>query len=87
MDIEADLLVIGGGMAGLVAGTVAAESGLNTILVRKGQKVSEGQPLFVVEAMKMENQVNSPASGSVKAVNGAAGDQVDTISPIIELEL
>jgi biotin carboxyl carrier protein len=57
------------------------------ILVQKGQKVSEGQPLFVVEAMKMENQVNSPASGSVKAINGAAGDQVDTISPIIELEI
>ena len=57
------------------------------ILVQKGEKVSEAQPLFVVEAMKMENQVNSPATGSVKAVNGAAGDQVDTISPIIELEL
>ncbi|MHA2395888.1 MAG: anaerobic glycerol-3-phosphate dehydrogenase subunit GlpB [Candidatus Thorarchaeota archaeon] len=40
MDIECDLLVIGGGMAGLVAGTVAAEAGLSTILLRKGQSAT-----------------------------------------------
>ncbi|TET12042.1 MAG: anaerobic glycerol-3-phosphate dehydrogenase subunit B [Candidatus Thorarchaeota archaeon] len=40
MDIEADLLVIGGGMAGLVAGIVAAEGGLETVLVRKGQSAT-----------------------------------------------
>lgn len=40
MDLEADLVVIGGGMAGLVAGTIAAESGINTILVRKGQSAT-----------------------------------------------
>ena len=40
MDLEADLLVIGGGMAGLVAGTVAAESGLKTIVLRKGQSAT-----------------------------------------------
>jgi biotin carboxyl carrier protein len=41
----------------------------------------------IVEAMKMENQVNSRAKGKVKAVNFSSGDQVDTESPIIELEL
>ena len=40
MDITTDLLVIGGGMAGLVAGTVAAESGLTTVLIRKGQSAT-----------------------------------------------
>ncbi|MHA2352229.1 MAG: FAD-binding protein, partial [Candidatus Thorarchaeota archaeon] len=40
MDIECDLLVIGGGMAGLVAGTVAAEAGLSTILLRRGQSAT-----------------------------------------------
>lgn len=57
------------------------------VLVKKGDTVSERQPLAVVEAMKMENQINSPASGRVKAVHFAAGDQVNTTSPIIELEL
>jgi glycerol-3-phosphate dehydrogenase subunit B len=36
MDIETDLVVIGGGMAGLVAGSVAAEAGLDVVLLRKG---------------------------------------------------
>ena len=40
MDLETDLLVIGGGMAGLVAGTVAVESGLKTVLLRKGQSAT-----------------------------------------------
>ncbi len=37
MDIDADVLVIGGGMAGLVAGITAAEQGVETLVVRKGQ--------------------------------------------------
>ncbi|MFW9844045.1 MAG: anaerobic glycerol-3-phosphate dehydrogenase subunit GlpB, partial [Candidatus Thorarchaeota archaeon] len=40
MDIKSDLVVIGGGMAGLVAGTIAAEAGLNTVLLRKGQSAT-----------------------------------------------
>ncbi len=37
MDLEPDVLVIGGGMAGLVAGTVAAQDGLDVLLIRRGQ--------------------------------------------------
>jgi len=40
MDIEADFVVIGGGMAGLVAGTIAAEAGLNVVVIRKGQSAT-----------------------------------------------
>jgi len=40
MDIEADLVVIGAGMAGLVAGIIAAEAGLDTVLLRKGQSAT-----------------------------------------------
>jgi len=40
MNISADLLVIGGGMAGLVAGTIATEHGLETVLLRKGQSAT-----------------------------------------------
>jgi len=40
MDLEADIIVIGGGMAGLVAGSIAAEAGLSTILLRKGQSAT-----------------------------------------------
>jgi glycerol-3-phosphate dehydrogenase subunit B len=40
MKLNSDLLVIGGGMAGLVAGTIAAESGASTLLLRKGQSAT-----------------------------------------------
>jgi biotin carboxyl carrier protein len=57
------------------------------IMVEVGDEVAEKQPMVIVEAMKMENQVNSRAKGRVKAVNFASGDQVGTENPIIELEL
>ncbi len=57
------------------------------ILVAVGEEVSEKQPMVIVEAMKMENPVNAAAGGRVKAVNFKPGDQVDTDSPIIELEI
>ena len=57
------------------------------ILVEVGQDVVEKQPMVIVEAMKMENRVDSKAAGKVKAVNFEAGDQVDTEHPIIELEI
>ncbi len=57
------------------------------IMVQVGDKVEVKQPMVIVEAMKMENQVNAKAKGKVKAVNFTVGDQVDTERPIIELEL
>ena len=57
------------------------------LMVSEGDEVDVKQPMVVVEAMKMENQVNAKAKGRVKAVNFAEGDQVDTEKPIIELDL
>jgi len=57
------------------------------LLVGEGDEVTEKQPLVIVEAMKMENQVNSAANGTVKKINFSDGDQVDTDTPIIELEI
>ncbi|RME19235.1 MAG: hypothetical protein D6800_14525 [Candidatus Zixiibacteriota bacterium] len=57
------------------------------VLAEVGDEVHEKQTLVIVEAMKMENPVVAKAVGRVKAVNCAAGDQVDTETPLIELEL
>jgi len=60
---------------------------IGKIMVAVGDEVVEKQQMVIVEAMKMENPVLARAKGTVKAVNFAAGDQVDTESPIIELEI
>lgn len=57
------------------------------LLVAVGDTVEAKQQTVIVEAMKMENPVLAQAKGTVKAVNFVEGDQVDTDSPIIELEL
>ena len=44
--------------------------------VRKGDTVEEGQPLLVVEAMKMETVVAAPRTGTITDVFVAEGDVV-----------
>jgi acetyl-CoA carboxylase biotin carboxylase subunit len=46
------------------------------ILVKDGERVKKGQPLAVLEAMKMEHTLTAPAEAVVESVDVAAGDQV-----------
>ena len=54
--------------------------------VAEGDKVEAGQPLAVVEAMKMENILRAEKSATVKAVNAKAGDSLAVDAIILELE-
>ena len=45
--------------------------------VAAGDPVRKGQPLAVVEAMKMESTVTSPRDGTVTEVARASGDAVE----------
>ena len=56
------------------------------ILVGEGDRIEEGQPLVIVESMKMENEIKSPTNGSVKSIHFEAGDLVNPDQPIIKLE-
>jgi 3-methylcrotonyl-CoA carboxylase alpha subunit len=47
-----------------------------SVLASPGEKVKRGQPIVVLEAMKMEHTLAAPADTEIEAVNVAAGDQV-----------
>lgn len=43
------------------------------IIVKVGDAVTKGQPLLVFEAMKMENDLTSPADGVIAEINTSVG--------------
>nr|WP_269141545.1 acetyl/propionyl/methylcrotonyl-CoA carboxylase subunit alpha [Sphingomonas sp. IC-56] len=59
---------------------------LTQLNVAPGDKVEAGQPLAVVEAMKMENILRAERAGVVKAANFAAGDSLAVDAAILEFE-
>ncbi|MEG2962896.1 MAG: biotin/lipoyl-containing protein, partial [Janthinobacterium sp.] len=74
------------------AGEVEAEGGRLTapmpgkvvaVLVNKGQDVKKGEPLVIMEAMKMEHTIAAPHDGLVEDVLYAVGDQVADGAPLL----
>jgi propionyl-CoA carboxylase alpha chain len=59
---------------------------ITAIHVEAGDKVEAGQPLAIVEAMKMENILRAEKSGVVKSVNAAAGESLAVDAIIMEME-
>lgn len=55
------------------------------ILVQTGNEVASGDPVIVVEAMKMENELRAPRAGTVGKVLVAVGDRVESNATLIEL--
>jgi 3-methylcrotonyl-CoA carboxylase alpha subunit len=52
-------------------------------MAEPGTSVQRGQPLMIIEAMKMEHTVAAPADGVVEAVRFAVGDQVEEGTELI----
>ena len=48
------------------------------VLVAVGERVAARQPLVVVEAMKMENELRAPRGGNVEEIHAAPGSAVET---------
>ncbi len=57
---------------------------VKAIHVEAGQEVKAGDPLAVVEAMKMENTLRAERDGIVKAVNAKPGDSLAVDAVIME---
>lgn len=45
--------------------------------VKEGDVVKAGQPIFVLEAMKMESDITAPINGTIRGINVRKGDSVE----------
>jgi biotin carboxyl carrier protein len=54
------------------------------VLVSEGQDIKKGDPLIVLEAMKMENVLKSPTDGTVKKIAVTKGVAVEKNQVLIQ---
>ncbi|MGV8803867.1 MAG: ATP-binding protein [Polaromonas sp.] len=78
------------------AGQAQAEAGrlsapmpgkMVSFAVKAGDRVTKGQPLAVLEAMKMEHTIAAPADGVVEALMYAPGDQVSEGAELLRISV
>lgn len=56
------------------------------VLVSEGELVAIDQPVILLEAMKMENELRAPREGRIKQVKVAAGQRVEQNAALLVLE-
>jgi len=56
------------------------------VLVREGEAVRQGDPLMVIVAMKMNNEIRSPLDGVVRTMHAQVGETVDQGAVMCVLE-
>jgi acetyl-CoA/propionyl-CoA carboxylase biotin carboxyl carrier protein len=56
------------------------------LLVNVGQTVAQGDAVLVLEAMKMENQIQADKAGTVAKINCKAGDTVGAGDVLLVIE-
>ena len=66
--------------------TTAMPGAIVEVMVEIGKKVKAGDPVLVIEAMKMENEVQAPVTGTVIGVFVAKGDTVTPDESLIEIQ-
>ncbi len=70
------------------SGTVSANipGKIVTIEVAVGQDVEEGKVILILEAMKMQNEIQAPISGTVTSVNCEEGQSIEANVPLVVIE-
>ena len=57
-----------------------------SISVSKNDFVSEGDVIMILEAMKMQNEIQAPVSGRITELNCEPGDSIEANSPLMVIE-
>ena len=79
LPVPQQLAASGGSLRAPMPGSVLA------VLVKVGERVSEGQPLMKLEAMKMEHTIRTTAVGIVEAIYFQAGDTVEADAQLLQI--
>ncbi|MEY3650762.1 MAG: Pyruvate carboxylase subunit [Pseudomonadota bacterium] len=66
--------------------TTAMPGSIVEVKVKAGDKVNAGDAVLVIEAMKMENEIQAPKSGVVVAVHVKKGDTVTPDESLLEIQ-
>lgn len=56
------------------------------VLVHPGDDIVEGQAVVILEAMKMENEIQAEYSGRVVSINVAEGEKVGIGTELVTIE-
>lgn len=76
-------------LAGKAGGTRLIRSSMPgrvvRVLCKVGDDVMIGQPLLVLEAMKMENEISSPVNGKVEQIDVAPDKKVETGESLVKI--
>ena len=77
-----------GGRKKKKSGTVSANipGKVVTVEVEEGQAVVEGQVILILEAMKMQNEIQAPVSGTVVSVECSEGEAIEANVPLVVIE-
>ena len=74
-----------GGGAGGNSVVAPMQGTIVKIAVEEGQEVAEGELVLVLEAMKMEQPINAPKSGTIKGISAEVGATVPTGTVLMEI--
>ena len=73
-----------GKKSGIISSTIPGK--IVSISIEEGDNVSEGDVVMILEAMKMQNEIQAPLSGTVTAINCKPGDSIEANSPLVVIQ-
>jgi acetyl/propionyl-CoA carboxylase alpha subunit len=77
----------GGGSLGSSDGMISEMPGkIVKVFVKPGQEVKAGDPLLIMEAMKMENEMRASHDAKIKSIHVKEGENVETNTQLISFE-
>ncbi|MBK69832.1 MAG: hypothetical protein CMB53_00310 [Euryarchaeota archaeon] len=77
-----------GSRKGVVSGVVSSPIPGKIVSISQsvGDEVKEGDVLMVLEAMKMQNEIQAPVGGTITELNCSPGETIEANAPLVVIE-